>query len=76
MTETVIGRGRTNDVVVGGGSLSRHHAQVVFVDGGFRLIDMGSTAGSLLNGRPVTTAPLTPGDRIQLGEAVFRFEQA
>lgn len=76
MTETVIGRGRTNDVVVGGGSLSRHHAQVVFVDGGFRLIDMGSTAGSLLNGRPVTTAPLTPGDRIQLGEAVFRFEHA
>jgi sigma-B regulation protein RsbU (phosphoserine phosphatase) len=49
--------------------LSRHHAEIVWSDGEWRLIDSGSVNGTLLNGSKVT-APTTlrPGDRIALGD--------
>ena len=37
--------------------------------------DLGSTNGVKVNGRRIDhTAPLTPGDRIELGTAVLTFE--
>jgi pSer/pThr/pTyr-binding forkhead associated (FHA) protein len=43
----------------------RHH---------FRLIDLGATHGTSVNGQSIQSARLADGDLIALGEAVFRFE--
>ena len=39
--------------------------------GGFCVTDLGSTNGTKVNGKPVTTRVLAHGDRIELGGHVF-----
>lgn len=49
--------------------LSRHHAEMRFHGGGWRLHDAGSVNGTFLNGTRVeSAAPLKDGDRIRLGD--------
>jgi Ca-activated chloride channel family protein len=72
--ETVIGRGSSNDVIVQSDRLSRRHTRILFVGDRFVLQDMGSTNGSRVNGSLVHSAKLSDGDRIELGDAQFRFE--
>lgn len=45
--------------------VSTHHAQIVFERGGYVLVDLGSTNGTVLNGRKVTKQALQSGDRVQ-----------
>lgn len=59
---------RINDTEV-----SRRHAEVRLVDGEFRIVDLGSSNGTYVNGQPVRDAPLHSGDRLQLGQTVFLF---
>ena len=50
------------------GSLSRLHAQVVYVAGAYVIKDEGSTNGTFVNDQRVQkTARLSDGDRVQLG---------
>lgn len=49
-------------------SVSNHHAEVVFTDGAYHLIDTGSTNGTLVNGRKIVKHRLASGDRIRFGE--------
>jgi hypothetical protein len=56
--------------------LSKVHAVIEFMQGQVTLIDSGSTNGCYVNGRRVERVTLRTGDRLQLGETVFRFEQA
>jgi len=68
-----LGRSSTNDVPLGDRTLSRVHARIEGVlDGGpIRLVDLGSRNGTSLNGSRITEpAPLSAGDRIQLGETL------
>src|SRR5262245_61260061 len=70
----VLGRHRNADVVVQDPGASRRHAVVVHRGGLFRVLDLGSTNGTLLNGRRVEKeALLTEGDLIQIGAEVFEF---
>jgi Ca-activated chloride channel family protein len=71
--ENVIGRGANNDIVVHSGNLSRRHTRILFVGGQFVLEDLGSTNGTRVNGAMVHSAKLSDGDRIELGDAQFRF---
>lgn len=49
--------------------VSARHAELVRLDGGWRIRDLGSTNGTFRNGgRIASDAPLQPGDRIMLGE--------
>lgn len=73
LSDNRVGRSPANEIPVASGSLSRVHARVVFVDGVFRLQDMGSTYGSEVNGSMVHSAKLSDGDLVKLGDAVFRF---
>ena len=74
-TGAVIGRSRDCDVVLSDGNVSRRHAEVRPTVDGWAVNDLGSTNGVLLNGRRVDgTAPLRPGDRIELGTTELRFE--
>lgn len=53
--------------------LSRRHAQVRAHHGRVKLRDLGSTNGSLLNGRPLGTEEVDvfPGDELQIGPLKF-----
>ena len=67
---TVIGRGAEADVVVDDAGVSRRHAEI-HVDGGrVRVIDLGSTNGTFVDGErvgAVATGDLIDGSRITIG---------
>lgn len=46
--------------------VSTHHAQILY-EGGYLLVDTGSTNGTLLNGRKITKHEIRSGDRIRFG---------
>jgi len=66
--EIILGRKGDADVVLSDPYISRHHAKLVRLDRGYKLVDLGSTHGSFINGRRVTEQRLAPGDRISLGK--------
>lgn len=71
----VIGRSRDCDVVLADGNVSRRHAEIRRGNGGWVLVDLGSTNGVSLGGRRVKgEAPLRGGERIDLGTTEVRFE--
>lgn len=62
------------DVAVGDESASRRHAYIIHRKGKFFLNDMGSTNGTVLNGKLVGEARIKSNDQIQIGTALMRFE--
>ncbi len=68
-----LGRDDSADLTFDDSAMSREHAVIEFAEGGFRIRDLGSTNGTLLNGDDVKSKGLTHRDRIQLGEHVFQF---
>ena len=71
--EVTIGRLPECDVVVEDPGASRQHARVRRTDGGFVLVDLGSTNGTLVNDVPIQEHELENGDRITIGETVLEF---
>jgi len=70
-----LGRSRQCDVVLNDPNVSREHAEVRPRGGSWVLTDLGSTNGSRLNGRAVEGSEVVkPGDEIELGATVLRFE--
>lgn len=65
--ELLLGRHSSCDVVLADPEISRRHARLIFRDGRWVLIDLGSTNGTYLNGRLVHRAQLQPGDVLDLG---------
>jgi signal transduction histidine kinase/ActR/RegA family two-component response regulator len=71
---TIVGRDPNCDVVLPDAAVSRRHARVVRTDDGYVLEDLGSTGGTILNGRPLPgPAPLHDGDRIEIGGCQLTF---
>lgn len=71
-----IGRHSENDLVLQSGSASRRHARLLKRGGHFALEDVGSSNGTLLNGRILAANQpemLSHQDRIQIAEFVFLF---
>ena len=64
---TTVGRALDNDIVLESGEVSRHHARFEYRDGEMRLVDLGSTNGTRINGRPITNERVGPGDEITFG---------
>jgi diguanylate cyclase (GGDEF)-like protein len=78
-SEIVLGRALEADIRLNDPRASRLHARISVVqDEGappvYRICDLGSTNGTLLNGRPVTEATLHDGDKVTIGEHLLRFE--
>ena len=69
----VIGRDENADLTCPFPHVSRKHACLLYERGRWFIEDMGSTNGTLLNGRPVSGAPrpLNSGDSIVLAEEAF-----
>jgi DNA-binding winged helix-turn-helix (wHTH) protein len=75
---TVIGRGKDVDIPLADQKASREHCAILRVwdagDGNFLLRDLSSTNGSFVNGvRAMPELPLKEGDRIKVGNHLFRF---
>jgi hypothetical protein len=71
-----VGRLSNNDIVLGDANVSRRHAEFRTEGGHWVLTDLGSTNGSLVNGRPVTEQSLHDADRLTFGstDLVFRIQ--
>lgn len=69
---TSVGRALDNDLVLDGGDVSRHHARLESAAGQLRVVDLGSTNGTRLNGRPIRAAAARPGDEITFGTLTAR----
>ena len=73
----LIGRESKNDIAVHDVNASRTHAELrCEPQGVWTITDLGSTNGTLVNGREVATQPLSEGDRITIGMTNFMFTQA
>lgn len=66
--EVSIGRDPELAVPVDDRTLSRKHCRIYPGADGWRVTDLGSRNGTLLNGRPILDDLLTEGDRIEIGE--------
>jgi len=69
-----IGRRPEHDVVLDDPKVSRDHAEIRLQVGASRLVDLGSTNGTSVNGDRVTELDLAPGDVVTFGNSSFRFE--
>lgn len=76
-TELKIGRVDENDIVIDHRSLSRTHCKVVREESGeWRIIDMQSANGLMVNGESYAQVTLRPGDVIELGHVKLKFAAA
>lgn len=69
----VIGRGQESDTKLKDPQVSRKHCEVRVEDGKVLLINLSSSAATLVNGKRVTEHQLKPGDVVQLGSTHMRF---
>jgi pSer/pThr/pTyr-binding forkhead associated (FHA) protein len=68
-----IGRNPENDIVVGSGSVSGKHAEMLRVEGGYQLIDAGSTNGIKIDGIRHQQVVLHTEMVVKLGDVEFGF---
>src|SRR5215469_8747548 len=67
-----IGRAPDNDLVITHAPVSWHHAELRNEAGACRIVDLGSSNGTFVNGEPVTDAVLSEGDIVSFGSSAFR----
>jgi len=70
-TQILLGRSRASDVRFLEPTVSRRHAALQRVEGGWLLVDRASTHGTFVNGRRVERAIVADGDRVRLGHAAM-----
>ena len=68
-----LGRRPDMDVSLDDTMVSGHHAELRFEDNAWKLVDLGSSNGTLLNNSAATTARLVNGDVVQIGASQFVF---
>jgi hypothetical protein len=71
----VIGRGTDADIRLPDTGVSRKHVDVVLEGGTAFAEDLGSTNGTLVNGRRVSRQALADGDVIRIGHSVLVYRQ-
>ncbi len=73
---TVIGRGRTADLVLSEATISRAHAVLGYESGKVFVEDLGSTNGTLVNGVRERRVLLADGDELSMGKLQLKIRVA
>ncbi len=68
-----IGRSSESGLTIPHASVSRHHCRIIRDNRMFVLEDLGSTNKTFVNGLMIERTLLADGDRIKLGDSVFKF---
>ncbi len=76
LPETRVGRGADQDLVLADIAVSRRHFTLHAEGGRFRMRDLGSGNGTLVNGQRIDTVILNDGDQLECGNTLMRFDQA
>jgi pSer/pThr/pTyr-binding forkhead associated (FHA) protein len=71
----VIGRGADAQIRLPDTGVSRRHVDVQLAHGQVAAEDLGSTNGTLVNGRRIGRQPLADGDVIRIGHSVLVYRQ-
>ena len=72
----LIGRGSECNFVVDDNSASRQHAQIIDYGTSYSVVDLGSTNGTFVNGRRVSSeTTLHSGDELRVGNAIVPWQQ-
>jgi pSer/pThr/pTyr-binding forkhead associated (FHA) protein len=71
--ETIIGRGNDAHLVLPNVSVSRYHAKLLSIEGEWRVEDLDSRNGLLVNGESCKTHVLKTGDEVQVGKFLLVF---
>ncbi len=69
-----VGRSRGSTLALTESSASKEHLKIEPSPEGFRLVDLGSSFGTRVNGVETKEALLRPFDRITIGETLLHFE--
>lgn len=70
----IVGRGRDCDFRVEDPNVSRRHAAIFWSEGKIMIEDLDSTNGTMVNGYPVSSAVIGPGDVIVIGDCRITVE--
>ncbi len=70
-----IGRQDTSDVSLSDPGVSRRHAEIRREGDEWVVVDLGSTNGTLVNGKRVKRHRLVPGDRVVVGDTHLEFRR-
>jgi two-component system, NtrC family, sensor kinase len=69
-----IGSASSSAIRLQDAAVSPQHCRIAVENGRFILTDLESTAGTFVNGMPVTQCELDSGDQIAVGDSVFLFQ--
>lgn len=75
LDRTTVGRMEGNDLVLRDHTVSRNHAEVRREAAGWKVVDLGSRNGTLVNGDPVKESRIKPGDILSFGTVEATFEE-
>ena len=68
-----IGRDVRNDIRLQDTEVSRRHAELRQIDGGFSIHDLGSSNGTFVNGIAISTHVMQSGDQLLLGRTLLLY---
>lgn len=66
------GRSSSTDIFIDENLVSRRHAKFAWVADEVKVMDLGSTNGTFVNGRKQVQATLHSGDKIQIGQTLMK----
>ena len=76
LEKTRVGRAEENDLVLADPRASRFHAEIERTPAGYIVRDLGSTNGTMVQGRRVRERLLRDGDALNMGGTALRFRLA
>src|SRR5690348_18279787 len=73
--EVTIGRQSSNHLCIADKSVSRQHCVIRRTTEGFRIQNLSTINGTVINGKKVDEQILTHGDKIRIGDTIFHYAE-